>query len=77
MLYLNCTVKHLCAFFKGTVHPNQKYTFLLLINLDSVGVSCLVIWKDFCLLSNIMGLNGALNVALTVPKIENPSTVIS
>ena len=28
------------------------------------GISC----RDFCLLSNIMGLNGALNVVLTVPK---------
>ena len=36
---------------------------MLFIKLDHFGVS-----RDFCLLSNIMGLNGALNVVLTTPK---------
>ena len=38
----------MCLILKGTVYPNQKYTFfllhkLLLMSLDSFGVSCLVL----------------------------------
>ena len=43
----------------------------LFISLDSFGVfssSGDIDHRDFCLLSNIMGLNGALNVVLTGPK---------
>ena len=40
---------------------------VLIINLDSFGV---IVFgrRDFSLLSNIMGVNCALNVVLTVPK---------
>ena len=37
-----------------------------------------IVQRDFCLLSNIMGLNGALNVVLTAPIIHSKnSTVMS
>ena len=54
---------------KGTVHPKIKNTYFFL-NLDYFAESCLVleILLIFCLFSNIMGLNDALNVLLTVPE---------
>ena len=57
--------------------PRYQINFSLLplelfMSLDRFDVSCLVFGdisrRDFCLLSNIMGLNGALNVVLTAPK---------
>ena len=57
---------------KGTVHPKIIIFLLpvvLLINLNSFGASSGDIGcRDFRLFSNIMGLNGALNVVLTMPK---------
>ena len=63
--------------FKGTAHHKiKKYLFSLTFNgiyqsklfccaLPSFGdVSC----RDFRLLSNIMGLNGARNVVFTAPQ---------
>ena len=59
--------------FKGTVHNKIKNTLFLLHLV--LFISCLELSnfgdigrRDFCLLSNIMGLNGALNVVLTAPK---------
>ena len=68
------------CYFKGTVHP-KFISFLLpvvlFISLDSFGFGDIG-RRDFCLLSNIMGLNGALNVVLTAPKIHlRNSTVMS
>ena len=44
---------------------------MLFVSLDSFVVSCLVLEisaVEICLFSNIMGLNGALNVVLTAKK---------
>ena len=50
--------------FKGTVHPKIKQPGLFWCEMSSFGdIGC----GDFCLLSNIMGLNDALKV-LTVPQ---------
>ena len=59
---------------KGTVHPKIRNTFpcsaiyqseLFWCELPGFGD---IGYRGFCLLSNIKGLNGALNVVLTVPK---------
>ena len=48
---------------KGQFTPKSRIHIFLLpvVLLISLDTSC----TDFCLLSNIMGLNGALNVVLT------------
>ena len=55
---------------KGQFSQNLKYILFLLpvvlfINLDYFGD---IGRRDFCLLSNFMGVNGALIVMLTTPK---------
>ena len=57
--------------FKGTVHKIKNTSFLpvvLFITLDSFGVSCRVLEisaVEISAFSNIIGVNGALNLVLT------------
>ena len=56
------------SYFKGTVHPKIKtayfssYLVVLFISLHCLSSFGDIGHRDFCLLSNIMGPNGALNV---------------
>ena len=65
MIDVAAVVIEYCTLFKGTVHRKiTKYIFFLLFVVRFIKVVSFgdVGRRDFCLLSNIMGLNGALNV---------------
>ena len=66
----------LIIMFKGPVHPKSKI-HVFPLTCSAIYQSRMfwcelpsfedIVCRDFCLLSNIMGLNGARNVVLTVP----------